>query len=362
MYSMWNANFKDIYIDFKRNQEGKTSTNKPFYFSINGSKLKSKFKIEELDFLTSRFKDEISFAEELSKPEYQNNYLHGYPHTPIIITHVANGRIFQDFVIYNDKFITNITSEIRKKKKTRKKQTPIILDNSGDILDFINYIKSLAIHPTSRKYLLTPEKLPNTIDIEDKYLLKNMIEDDIEINTNNYHGWKKGLRTILNQYLNYSRLLEEKKIQNDSTLEIEDNLNKVNQELNSYFRNDYKNIRNLIVWESLYKTVLEKQISQTEDLEQKQELTSCLEYVKLQKQYRNGRMEPMEWEYYQDIFLGEELPPTLLRKHDVQNDRMLELFEEGGYEAVMNGMSADDIYRNSKDAEALGIIKSNKKK
>ena len=69
------------------------------------------------------------------------------------------------------------------------------------------------------------------------------------------------------------------------------------------------------------------------------------------------RMDKDEWEYYEAEFLYGKVEPIKMQREQISNEKMLELYNEGGIEAVWEGMDADEIYRSESDAADLGIIK-----
>lgn len=358
MYCMWNESFENLRGDFKRN-DGEIKNRQNFLFNIDGRVKVGSFRIEQLDFLTSLYKDEKSFIEELSKDEYQGHYIEDREsNKPITIT-ISNKKSFKIKnvpVIYNDKFITEITSEIRMKKlkkNGKNKKSDIILDSTEDLIDFVEYVKTLAMNEVSRKYLINPIKRLKEVSIEDRYVLNNVIRDDIELNNGKV---KRGLKSILSEYIGYKTFYEERKNAGQSTLELDENLKAINDELLMYFKRDYHNIREVIVWENKFKMILENQL-ENKNCINRDEVENCLNYINFQKEYRNDRMDKDEWDYYQYEFFNGKVEPIKMQRDPINNEKMLELFNEGGIAAVLEGMDADEIYKSESDARSLGIIK-----
>ena len=123
-----------------------------------------------------------------------------------------------------------------------------------------------------------------------------------------------------------------------------------------FYEKNYHNIREVVVWENEFRNILKKQLKD-KNTQNKDEIESCLNYVNFQKDYRNDRMDKDEWEYYEDEFLYGKVEPIKMQREQISNEKMLELYNEGGIEAVWEGMDADEIYRSESDAANLGIIK-----
>lgn len=365
MYYMWNETFENLEKNFRRN-DGEIKNIQNFKFNIDDKQAAAKFRIEQLDFLTSLYKDEKAFIEELSKDKYQGFYIENKQNEkPITIT-ISNKKSFRIKeipVIYNDKFITKIASEIRIKKAKRDKikkeqhkkgkSDDIVLDSTSHLTEFVGYVKTLATNKVSRKYLINPREALKEIPVEDRYTLNDPINGDVELNNGTL---KKGIRNILNEYIGYKIVYEERKSFGQSTLEIDENLNAINDELLMHFRRNYHNIREVVVWESAFKKILKKQL-QDKNCQNKDELESCLNYVNFQKDYRNDKIDKGEWEYYQYEFLNGKVEPINTQKESVNNEKMLELYNEGGIAAIWEGMDADEIYKSENDAKNLGVIK-----
>ena len=96
MYSMWIDNFFDVAKSLSDKSSKKCI---PFSFNINGKEAVTKFKIEELDMLTSTYKNEQAFVKDLLK--YGDQYIKNEQNNPIIITHSKNGKTYLDDVIYD---------------------------------------------------------------------------------------------------------------------------------------------------------------------------------------------------------------------------------------------------------------------
>ena len=260
--------------------------------------------------------------------------------------------------------VVNVIMKEKKRAESKKnldkkyKESNIILDNTEHLNDFVEYVKSLALNETSRKYLINPRMSLREIPIDDRYILKDTLKDDKVLRNGTL---KKGLRSILNEYVNYKSYYD--KVKNDGYLTsgLDANLRAINNGLLAHFSNDYHNIREVIIWEDRLRIILEKQLSDAECLN-KDNIKSLLNYVNLQKNYRNDKIDKREWLYYQDAFLFDKVEPIYARNRIIKDEKMLELFKLGGIAAVWEGMDADKIYRNEEDAEQLGLIKKMVKK
>lgn len=357
-YSMWNEKFENIRKDFYRNN-GEIKNINRFSFNIDGRRNVESFRIEQLDFLTSLYKNEKDFIDELCK--YQGYYIDDPQNNkPITIATLnkKNLKIKNVPVIYNDKFINEITSEIRSKKLNRNKEKgKVILDNTEHLIDFVEYVKTLALNEISRKYLVNPRtSLVDEIPIEDRYILKDFISGDKKLKNGMI---KRGLRSILTEYVGYKSFYDKMVNNGYLTLELDANLKTINNDLLMHFRSSYLNIREVIVWEDNLKRILEKQM-QDKSCQNRDEIENCLNYINFQRSYRNDIIDKNEFEYYQYEFLYDKIEPLILnrKREPIKNEKMLQLFNEGGIAAVWEGMDADEVYRNESDAVRLGIIRT----
>lgn len=353
MYSMWNNSFYVIELTWK-NESSKYS---PMAFHTSDRGMVTKFKIEELDSLTSVYKDEQNFYNQLLK--YGNTYIKE-KNSSIIITHTKNGKLYQDIPIYNDKMIRDMSHEIRIKKGQKKSKNRILLSNSEVLLKFIDYIKGLVLDDNAYNYLLNPDFISKDISLDDKKALYTLIKDDV-INTDG-KVVAKGLRSLLNEYrVDYNAYKE--CIKNDeSTLDISNDISKLEEKINYVIRSDYRTLRNLVAWENKYLEILKKQKNMTDS---KREYTICsdlIQEVEMQKKYRNGEipLEVLEM-FYQD---RDAITEYIEYKDKVINDEeMLFYYQQGGIDEVMKNISIDEIYGNEskyQDAVKLGIVSKRK--
>lgn len=357
MYSMWIDNYFDVAKSL-----GGESLKKciPFAFNINGKKAVTKFKIEELDMLTSTYKNEQEFINDLLK--YGDKYIKRESNNPVIITHSKNGKTYLDDVIYNDKLIALSASFLRREKSKKKSEKRILLKNSEKMLNFIEYIKGLALNPETRVYLLDPDSLGEDVSYKDKKHLKKLVKDDTKtflgLNNQNepeYHIVKRGIRTLLSEYIKYSSIYKEKKENEEALISIEKDLLDISEQINLYFRNDYRNLRNMVAWENKYLEVLEKQLEKNDTIDNRYKLLPKIEEVNYQKKYRNDFIDKEMLNNFYDSLNYLVLNDT---NNFIENEEIDTLFKEGGIEAVMENIDIDIIYGSSfNDAKKLGIVK-----
>lgn len=353
MYSMWNADFtklKDSLTLYGRN----TNQYSPFLFKTAKGELSAKFKIEDLDFLTSIYKNEDQFYQKLS--QYGDTYIKNNYTKNIIITYVSKEKIKKQEVIYDDLLIYKIANEYRIKKTHKASKEKIKLDNSKHLKHFINYIENLALNEDSRKYLIGPyPHFNDRYDLE----LSLYLKDDIKSEGYVIH---KGLRSLLKDYVFYNNIYKECLKINEDTVEAENQLEEVKKKINNEIRSNYKDIRNLIVWENKYLEVLKKEFKETEDNILKNKINRLINEVQLQKKYRNGEVSEESLEiFYEEI--PEELEKNIkeTQKLDIVDEDMLNSYNEGGIEQLMNDIDIDEIYSSRekmKDLERIRNIQS----
>lgn len=354
MYSMYNCDYKTL-----TSFESKKS---PFIFNTDRG-LTSKFKIEELDLLTSRYESETQFYNDLL--QYSGKYVDG-ENKNIIITHKRGDKTYLDDVIYNDRLICISANDlINKKKKNKTNNKKILLSNNEVLLEFIEYIKHLALDDRTSIYLLDPNNLDNSVNSNDKKLLDECLKDDILLENNKVH---KGLKSILEDYRYNIMIYNEYQKQGRSTLDVVYDINKLDADINYIIRSDYSILRNLVVWENRFLNVLRKQINSSNDDEKNNYYSELIQEISLQKSYRNGYIskdelnEALENIELEKIYNKENNNNTLnqFTESDISN-----LYRKGGIDEVMKYTDIDDIYGNNsnlKETESLGIVKENKEK
>lgn len=360
MYSMWLDSYNDVVDYLDDNSKGRRKCY-PFQFNLNGKGVTSKFKIEELDSLTSIFENEQHLLHELLK--YSDTYIKGTPKNNIIITYHKNNKTTNIPIIYNDRLISSKSAEIRRKKQD-KTNKEILLGNDILLQDFIGFIKHLALNPLSRKYILDPDSLGEDIPYRIKKDLKKLVKDDVKKYQTTINGIPQykivdtGIKTLLNSYVQNYSYLKHLNENNLPSLEVENEFDDICKKINIYFRKDYRNLRTMIAFENKYLEALEMSIKNDPSIENKIITLPLIQEVKIQKDVRNDIVDRrMLDEYYALIENPQEVKPSF-----IEHQRIDELYKSGGVEAVMESLSADEIYgKYSKDLEKIGLL-SNKKK
>lgn len=312
------------------------------------------YKIEELDYFTAQYKNEKDFYNELMK----HNYIDKENSTTesITITHTNRSRLIQDEVIYNDKMISDASAFLISEKRNRtldqksKGDKLILIGNSEVVLEFIEYIKHLALDKISRKYLLGP--YPCFDDVSEEYL-KSMIPQEVfgidgSLKT-------KGLTGLLKDYVNCSRIYEESNKNGEDRLEVIYALDNINGKIDRLIRGNYRIFRNLVVWENRYERVLLKELETSKDPVVRNTLSVLLTEVKIQKLYRNGMISKDILDaFYEEK--SDRLEYVPVEEDCVNNEEIESLYQDGGLENVMINMDTDALYStesNIKDIEVL---------
>lgn len=350
MYSMWNNSFYSVL-------KHKQLKCLPMAFNTSDRGIVTKFKIEELDALTSVYKDEDEFYKQLLK--YGDTYIKGN-YKGIIITHTKNGIIYQDEPIYNDKMIRDMANEIRTRKKEKSPKKRVLLSNSEVLLEFIDYIKGLALNDHSYKYLLEPLLIEKNVSDEDKIILQNLIRDDV-VNSQGkiiYHG----LRNLLSQYRLYYNTYYQCIRLGEDIFDVANNLSKVEERINYTIRSDYRTLRNLVAWESQYLKVLQKQKDFITSQSEYEICFDLIQEVMFQKDFRN---EKLSYEGLRAFYRDREMLsiPISCQDKNIEDEEMLMFYQQGGIDEVMKNISIDEIYTSKakyQDALKLGIVKEKK--
>ena len=333
-----------------------------FYLS---DKLKDSFKIEEIDSLLCGYKNESDFINELKKHNVSYLTSKEKNNKHLTLAYKAKRETKEAPIIFDDLLLFEQATNLRSKLNVATKDKKILTDNSNRLLNYIEFIKSLAMNKTTHNFLLKPMSIPYldnctasklNIDIfNDKYINKTGSfgeETKVKVNI--------GLRTLLEEYVTYKKLYDENMRYGESVLSVERELNRINDKINLFFRSDYRNLRKMIEWEEKYKEVLISSLENNNiDSKQKNIIKLQIKKLNLEKEYRNGRISfcetlyiDEEEEYYSEISLNEQSRPKRF-----QNQQIAELYKEGGIEAVMEGMDLDQILSYTDDAIELGIIK-----
>ena len=349
MYSLWNDNLSNVQEYIKKGY----TRNHPLSFNTSNRGVVDKFKLEELDALTTQYKDEKDFVDALSK--YGNKYIENPKYQNIIMVRTKGEHIYENDIIYNDLLLHQVAKEVINKKQNKTSGEKITIDNSDKVIGFINYIKRLATDENSKDFLLQP--LIYNADDKNLIELNRLIDDDI---VKDGIVIKKGLKSLLSSYVYAVKTYNECIRIQESPLEALSEVDRYSKQINEYIRSDYRVFRNLIAWENRYYKTLEF-LEKDSPLKISAPYVKLIQEVKMQRQFRNGKLDQdilnvfyNEWEEEYD----NEPPMT------IQNETMLDLYNEGGVEEVMNHYSIGDIYESKENYETavkLGIISKNKK-
>lgn len=331
----------------------------PLQFNINGKNGVSKFKIEELDMLTSSYLSEEKLLQELLKYNCNNISRHGH----LMITYDRNGESKEIPVIYNDKLIYQKAKEIRVKKQKNDKDL-ILLEKDILLANFISFIKRLARDKNSRPYIIDQESLKD-VPYKLRKELKKLVKDDVKkINGKisekyNFEVLEKGIRSLLSEYVLLYDKIDYKINYNESTLELEKEKKIVEEMIDYYFKKDYRNLREMVAFENKYLEALEYEFLNNNG-NNKLVVSTLIQEVRMQKAFRNGYLEQ---EDLNNLYDSLYIPVFIQSKEFIENDIVRELFNEGGIPAIMEQLSADEIYgKYLKDSKKLGIVKQKSRK
>lgn len=327
-------------------------TEKEIKLDVGRKNKSGEYKIEELDYFTAQYKNETDLYNDLIK----RNYIDKESSTTesITITHTSRSKLIKDDVIYDDKMVSDVASFLISKKQNKsfsqKEDNPILVDNSEVVLEFIDYIKHLALDKMSRKYLLGP--YPCFDDVSEEYL-KSMIPQEVFGIDGSLKA--KKLTGLLKDYINCSRIYEESNKNGEDRLEVIYALDNVNRKIDRFIRGNYRVFRNLVAWENRYEKVLLKELETSNDPNVKNVLSVLLTEIKMQRSYRNGRIskDTLDVFYEEKTDMFEYVP---IENDYVNNEELERLYQDGGLENVMINMDTNTLYsieRNVKDIEML---------
>lgn len=307
----------------------------PTKLVINDEK-KESFTIKEFDSVVCG----LSNKEELAKYLYDKGIIKFSTITlPLNLKHKYKEKMLKDEIIYDDELLRYYATTSKNKTK---------LEVTSNLTEFIEYIKSIALHETTSNYLLAPQQ-ENNLSFEDCLLLDSILKG------NNY---SLDIRSLLNQYKHYINSMNQYP---DEQLEIYNEINSVNQQIRRYFTDSYLNLRKMIIWEKRYQEILKRNLQNTSDEVKKIMFTSQLKQIEIEKDYRNGisdkrdsidvlTYEEAEEEYYLNHY-------NYIEPLDIINPKMKELYEWGGVDAVRQYMDLDEIYAyGDEDAKAIGLL------
>ena len=300
------ANYYMYTCNLSKIKEGEV---KPISLRIDG-KLSHKFKLEELDCLTSLYPSEDALLTELAKSSQYQSMINSK--SKITIVHKANKKLVSDDVIYDDKFLFRCAKEVRDRKKKGEKATDIYLTATKDVRDFVSKIKN---------YLLDAET--NELILSDKSI-----------------GSNPHLRELIN---NYVSMIKEPNLEITQIKWLQESEDKLNASLRKY-----SIMRKFIVWEKKYKNT-----------EIKTDTTFVQREIDVE-----GLSKPIE---ESNMILNNKriVPRKKYSLDELLDDNLLYYwYNQGGSAAVLQNMDLDDILQYSKtdlDAVGLGYLKNNSK-
>lgn len=329
----------------------------PIKFSLSGQ-IKDNFKIEEIDSLICGYKSEEDFIKELKK--HNISYLSAKEQngSHLTLAYRQKGKTKECPIIYNDLLLLEQAISLRKQKGVVPGKQKILTENSDRLINYIQFIKSLALNKTTRHFILSPKKI-EYLDLDDREKLATDILLDKSDDGNKPGSPKyQGLRTLLENYVFMQEMYDDLYDKNLSTLDIEKELREANRRIYSFFREDYRNLRKMIEWESQYRQVLCSCLNK-EGLSKKKKSIILLQIKRLDlvKKQRGCR------EFYVgDLFSIDEEDeyddhlPTSSFANNFENERIASLFAHGGISEVMAQMDLDEILESKRDAMLLGVL------
>ncbi len=373
-YYLYLASYNDIvrYQHFLKMDEAKRQREKSYYdichplkFKIK-DQVKNSFKIEEIDSLTCCYKNEQDLIKKIKNKDISYLTRLEQNENHLTLVYKVDKRLEKSEIIYDDLLLFEQATNLRLKKNNSKPHQEILTDHTDRLNDFITYIISLAMNKTTKNFLLNPKNI-TYLTKEEQYsidlpVLKGIskIAIDKEDGSNKEVVVKKGLRSLLEEYIRYATLYDNLYKSQENSLEVEKNLRQTEQNISLFFRKNYQNLRKMIEWENTYLHVLENALTKDNiDNKQRKIISLQIEKVKNEKAARNDRYE-RELIHYED---EEDLYNTYSSNNDpkyFENDQVKTLYEHGGMDEVMKYMDLDDILATN-DAEKLGIVSPKKK-
>ena len=360
-YRLYLDEFKDIkdyekYIklsneqkDFQRNIVEKIT---PLKLKLEG-KVKDSFKIEDIDTFTSSQANEASAIKKLK--EHRIDYLSNKEQLTNKLTLVLHHNGTKEIpIVYRDILLWRASINLRNKKKYAKTGEKVVMDKFDELIDFVEHLKRLAKNEFSKDYLLNLKNI--------KWLNKNeMIKlnvksfDDTRKYSGNGYGVydydtvKRGLRSFLTEYLKLDYIYNEKRNRNESTISVEQDLIDCNKDLINYFRSNYMNLRDAIVWEQNYLEILKNKAKSNISFSEKEEIIKEINYLEHEKKCRNKEIERTE-----DYELDENYYDKQI-KMDFDDENLSYHYEHSDLDELMESTDLDDMTDN--DKRRLGIIR-----
>jgi len=365
-----------LYLDWLRNPPfNKWPKSKFFYnnstplkFVLDG-KEKDSFKIEEIDSLLCSFKNREEFIKELKS--HNISYLNPEERIKdnLVLAYNAKGQIIESDIIFNDKLLFEQAINLRNMKKNAKKGSKVLTEHSERLDNYICYIKSLAINKTTSDFILNPESI-SYLTLPEKAMLNSPFLNSFYIkidngSTKNYR--RLGLKDLLKNYVIYKNQEQYLSDNCASTLDIEKEIEEVDKKISLFFRQDYRNLRMMIEWESEYKEVLLSCLNKEELSDYEKEIIKVqLQKIDLAKRVRNRDNVTEEdicfltmdekYIYYEILDIDQD------ENKGFNNPKIEGFYAYGGIETVMEQIDLDEILNSPEDAIKLGIIQKAKKR
>lgn len=281
-YHIWLGSYEDAkrYFDQKGEINGNprqlrlepelNSLIEPVTIIFNGQ-LRDRFFLEEIDLITSKYKDEKSLREALFKLGALST-----GKDEITITHLYNG-LRKKFVIYESAIIQHYSKEVLAAVATGIPKDKVYLSNSRKLDEFCEKIlqlsKERSFAATAQIYRVRPDLITLILDYNNKRLSTR-----------------------------------------DTAI--------LKGKIHSYFKN-YRTLRALVLTEK--------------------EMTKKNKVVDHSVKRINEKMMLM----------------SEVRNNPIENQRLAELFETGGLDAVISGMSLNELYTCSlNDLRRIGLLSS----
>lgn len=279
-YSMYNTDFFTLKC---------TDNNyEPFVFQDNNGS-RDKFRIEELDLITSKYESFDSFYSELLK--YNGRYIKGND-KDIVIVHEHNGNLYNDEMIFNDKMVASVASKV---KNNVKAKDGLLIPYSTSIYYFIKNIEDIATSSQYR-YLLEPDRIQN-ISVNDMNVLSSCIKKDIKTDDKTV---KKGIHSLLVEYREAFQKNNEYIVNGLANEHTKSEVDRIRNQIDKYVRSNYKVFRDLVAWEQRYNKVLNKQFINEKDSDKKIEYFKLILDIGMEKDLREEKIDDGDiYKYYE---------------------------------------------------------------
>lgn len=324
----------------------------PLKLKLDG-KVRDTFKIEDIDtFTSSQSSEEAAIMnlkghriDYLSQKEQLTNKL-------ILVLH-HNG-IKEIPIIYRDILLWKASMNLRKKKKYAKKGEKVVLDNFDELNDFVEHIKFLTKNNFSRDYLLDPKSIKGLNKNEIGKLNIKSFDDTRKYNGNGSGIYDSetvriGLRTLLKEYLELDYIYQDKISKGISTVSIEEDIRKNNNDLINYFKSNYMNLRDALVWEQNFLKILKNKANSNIPFSEKEEIIKEINYLEHEKKCRNREIERSEKYELDEGYYDKQI------KMDFDDENLEYHYEHSDLDELMESTNLDDM--TDDDKRRLGIIR-----